>query len=625
MLRGLLVTGICALLVLTLFGANIAFAVERGPLNADHVTDSAEEAGLYTEIREEILTSVAEEELELPYPGVAERSDVILESVITEEWIQDEVSRNIHNFYDHLHHGERLNLYIDLEDREEYAADALRDEFTLADLEIEELDRLMANEESYAEERQKLRDRLLAEVGIDPDDGFGVELLQDMLASPESYDETRAEVREDIVEEVMDEAEADQGFGNERLHSMYADPTTFAAEQEAFQEEQKQRIQNETDAELSDEELEDIYEDERDDIIESSADEVIDRIEFEEGPDSIDDRVEDLATLKAEALATDMGHDEFTDSYDEIVADIEGDIVSDIEENPEEYADEIDEEVRAELDETDVPDELDDQIGAVVDVTVTAIVTDMTYEEFVDEYDKAVAEVKAAGAEYAWENRDEYADEFQDAEFDLNQLENVPDSIESETDSLIDLIAEAVLTDVEYSEFMDRIDEHEDSLADALAQTLFEEDILPRQIEFTDEIEESAADELDMLRTIVGMVLPIALGLTAVAFALTGGVYLVLRDVATTGIVTGIAAILTGIPSYALGALVPGILRDELMDEELPSGVFETILDTIELVVFAPLMGQALFLIGVGIVLVGGGLAVRLGLVDQIRDKLDND
>lgn len=609
MIRGLVVIGISVVLVLTLFGANLAWAADRGPLDADHITESAAEANLYAEVQDEILAQVAEQDIELPYPGLEDRLDEILAMVITEDWIQSETERNIHNLYAHLHDGEALDIHVDLEGHRDHTEEVFRAEFSLADLDVDELDRLMANEESYRDERDEMRDQLLDKIGVTPEDGFGVPTIQGLLESETSYEQTRADIRSDIADEAVAALDADNGFGNDQLSRMYNDRDAYEEEQADFQQQEKQRIQEETDEELSDEELDQYYEDQQDEIIDRAAAEAEDEIEMDDGPDAAQAHVSDIARLTAEGLATDKPHDTFTDEYDQIVASIEDDVIADIEEHPGEYEDEIDEEVTAEIEAADVPDAVSDEIHGVADVTVTAITSDMTYEEYGTAYDDAVADVEAAAVEHIAENRGEYEDELEETAAGGQSFDDIPESIRPETDAVVDLIVEAVVTEMAYNPFMDELAVREEELGAALAEALFEEEMLPSRMDFTEDLERDAGDELELAGQIFNMVFPAALGLTAFSLVLLGGIFFLLRDGATTAIVGGVTAMSVGVPTYAVGAITPAMLRDELATTDLPAGIVEASIDVLDAVFFSLLAGQATVLAALG------GISLVVGVV----------
>ena len=615
MLRRMLVVVLSIVLVFSLLGANAVWAIDRGPFNSDRVIDSAEESGIYDEIQDEVIEQIGEEDITFPYPGIEERADEILALIVTADWIQGETERNVKNLYAHLEDGEPLELYVDLASHKAHIETTFASEFGLADLEIDRLDRLMAGEESYRTERDELRTELLAAIGVDPADGFGVPTIQGLLESPEQYDETRADHRATIVDETMETLEADAGFGNDRLAGMYDDPGTYEQEQETFREQEKERIQEETDEELSDEELEAIYADEQDQIVDEAAKAAGDRIEFEDGPETAEERTEELATLKAEGLATNMTYAVFTDRYDGIVADIEDDVLADIEENPERYEDDIDAHVQEELADTEVPAAVEEEVQEVAAVTVTAITTEMTYAEYLDAYDAAVAEVEAAAVADITENRDQYEEELEDAGLANGEFDDVPSSIEPETDAVVDLVIEAVLTEMAYDAFMETLSEREQALAFALAGGLFEEGMLPERFELTDQVASEAGEELELIGDIMAILTPVGIGLSVLVLALVGGIFAVTQNVATTAIASGTSALAVGVPSIAVASLVPDILDDALADADLPTGLHESLVELIGLILFAPFQQQGLALIGIGTILVGLGIAIRAELI----------
>lgn len=624
MLRKIAVLILTLLLVLSLFGASGVWALDRGPMDAEHVTESADEAKVYDAIHQEVHKQIESEDISLPFPGLEDDISPIIKSVITVEWIQSESERNIHNLYDHLENDEPLNLTIDLQSRESEIEDVLREELSLRDLNIDRLDRLTDDETSYQAELADMRAQLRAAIGVDPENGFGIPLLQDLLEDEESYEATRTAIQDDIVQQGLAEIQADDGFGNDRMALMYADSTEYENEQQEFRETQKERIQEETDEELSDEELEAAYEDQIDEIIDAATTAAGDRIDLDDGPAGAEDRVEDIATLKAEALATDMTHDVFTEQYDDIVAAIEDDILDELAADPSPIADDLHSQFEAELADAGAPEPVADEATGVVDVTVEALTTDMSYETYQEEYDAAAADVETVAFEYLSENRDEYDDEIQAAAFGDAGLDDIPAAMEDEVDDFIQLMVDAVVDDIPYAEFMDEFEEREDNLAAALAEAIFAEDMLPTTIDISEEIVNEAGEELEMLGTIFGLVLPVAIGLTLLSLLLFGGIYVVLQNLATTAIVGGGVSFIVGGSTYLAAIIIPDVIRDVLNDIEAPESLVVAMGDFIEHVFFVPFAGQGLVLVGIGVLLGGVGIALRYDLLDQVREKRNN-
>lgn len=627
MIRGLAATGLCVLLILSLVGANAALAVDRGPLDADRVTASAEEADLYAEVQEEIVQMLLEEDIEVPVEGMDAQLETVVRALITEEWIQNEGERNIENLYAHIQDGEELELRIELESQQNQIAEALAAEFSLQDLDIEEINRLTADQESYEAFIAEIREDLIAEIGANPDDGFGVEVIQDLLADESSYEETRESIRTDIVEEALEELQAAQGFGNERLAGMYDSAETYEAEQSAFREEQKERIQEETSQELSDEELADAYEDEQDEILDQAAEEIEAEIEFEEENEIAEERAGEIALLKAEGLATDLDHATFVERYDGLVDDIEADIRADMTTNPDRYAAELEDEMEAELADADVPEQLEDDAMAIGELTVEAILTDMTYDEYVVQYDALVQDLEDAAVAYLQDNRAEYDEEIYEAILGEAALDGLPESVKPETEALIDHIVDAVITQQPYEEFMTELEAHEADLANGLAVAMFEEGHVPGELDFSEQVKTAMGNELAALSDAVDYVFPVTIGLFALAALLIGGVYLVLRDIALTAVVAGTGGIVAGTPMLALGWVAPGMIADFLAEEadDLSDGLAESLIAMIDLVVFAPVRWQSATIVLLGAIALVAGLAIHFGLDESLRAAMADD
>ena len=617
MMRKIMVFCLSLLLILSLFGASGAWALERGPLNADHVTASAEEADVYPVIHEEVHKQIEDEDISLPFPGLEDRIDPIIKSVLTVEWIQTEGERNIDNLYDHLRDGEPLNLTIDLQAREGDIRDILQAELSLQNIGIDRIDRLTADEASYDTERDTMRSELQSAMGVDPDEGFGVPLLQNLLQSEESFDETRTEMQDDIVSQGLQEISADEGFGNDRLALLYEDAAAFETEQQDFRDEQKERIQDETEEELSDEELREAYEDQIPEIIDAAATQSSDRVDLDGGP-AAEDRVTEIATLKAEGLATTMSHDEFTSNYDDIVDSISDDILAELADDPSPIADELHTEFEAELAEAGAPEPVAAEATQFVDITVQAITTEMSYSSYQEAYDEAAEDVERAAFEYLSENRAEYDDEIHDAALGDTGLDEIPSTIENEVDNFVDLIIDAVVNDMPYDEFIALFEDRENDLAAAIAEAIFAEEMLPKSIDFSEDLQDEAGNELEMLGTLFGVVLPVAIGLTILSVLLVGGLYFVVQSLATSALLSGGISLIAGITTYIAAIVTPGLIRESLSEIDAPEALTDVVGDLIELAMFAPLASQGLLLVGVGVALCGTGIALRYELIDRI-------
>lgn len=622
MIRRIAIAFFCLLLVVSLFGANAALAVDRGPLDNEHTKESIAESGLYDVIEDEAAGVVAEE---VPAEQASEYDidlDVIVASIISEDWLQTETERNIDAFYAYLDDDEELELYIDIASLEGEMQTALESEFAELDYSafgLEELDAMLEDEEAYHTEREVLRAELLGELGMDPDEGFGNPTLASLIESEDSYAAEQEAVQAAIAEEIIDELDARNGFGDERVESLLADAASYEATQDDFRTEQKERIQEETEEELSDEQLEAAYADQQDEIREATEEELTTAFAAEaaDSPVPLEDELDALAAITASALATDLSYETYTTEYHTIVDDIENEIETYVAENGDEFAPEIEERIDDEFDQLvadeEIPAPIADELDPLTDLTVEALTTDLTYDEFVAEYDDIASDIIDAGTDYVWENRGEYADDIDAAVGAHLADQNLPPSIEAEIEKFVDLLTEAVLTDLSYEEFSTAVAESETAMSDALVTELFDgEDGIPERVDITEEVD-GIEEELEPLQTASGIVSGLGIALPVFSLGLLGGIYYLTTNLALTSLIGGGAAIVVGGVSYGLNVIAASILVDEIAGQDLPEELVEPVTDFV-LAQLAPLGGQSLVLLGLGggLSLVGIGLSVGL-------------
>lgn len=624
MMRTVLVGFLCLLLTLSLFGANLAIGVDRGPLDRDRMTTAAADAELYPAIHESVVDRLSEGLADSELGDLPVSPNRIIADTVTPDWIQEEAERNLHNVYDYLEGDAELAVYLDMRPLEENAADAIATELAhvdYAEFGVESLDALLESPESYERERAALRTDVLRSLDVDPDAGFGNPTLEAMIENESSYEQQRNTVRTDIAEGVLEELEPSSGFGVARLERMLESEAAYEDEQETFRENRKQEIQEETDRELSEEELERAYQEKRDEIIEATTAEAIEQVDLSDAPPVVEPHVEEIAALTAEALATDLSHSTFEARYDDRVAELEADVHEAAHEDTEQFAPQVRAHVEAELETADVPDPVEMELTPLVNLTVEAVTTDLSYEPFVRRYDDIAADVETAMAAHVWEHRDEYEDEIEAGVGAEIEDEEVPEPLAAELDAAVDLGLEAVLTDMEYATFVEEFRTIEQRMSASLAASLFDaDDGLPERLEVTDQLTAEAGEELALLRTAGNVIGLLVLVLPALSLGFLAGIYLVARDVGTVALSLGVASLLGGGSSYAIATRVPAAINAEIGRMDVSADLAAAIQELVA-AAFAPLAGQSTVLLVGGVGLSAAGVAIRLDLPELIRAR----
>ena len=150
----------------------------------------------------------------------------------------------------------------------------------------------------------------------------------------------------------------------------------FAAEREAFEEQEKERIQFETDSELTEPELEAAYEDQRDEIREQAHDqqreEIDSQLQESDAPESFQEPLETLSLAYVDALTGFMEYDEYATTVETETEAIQAAIVDEFEA---ELDDELDERIdlTAEFDDDELSDVESAQTGVSTVSTLTLL------------------------------------------------------------------------------------------------------------------------------------------------------------------------------------------------------------------------------------------------------------
>ncbi|WP_254863657.1 hypothetical protein [Halovivax gelatinilyticus] len=260
-------------LVLVLFvailSANVLVAADRTVLDAEYAADTAEEAELYDEITAELHAELRGEAdvggSGMPTDAAAEE---ILESAISSEYVQGEVTAAIEQVYAYLHgETDELRIIVDTEPVKAGVLEALEAEF-------------------------------------------------ETLGPADVGEELSTAVPSDLGEENPGVA----------IEEMAESESRFVEHREAFEERAKERIQEETPYPMTDEQLDAAYEDEREEIraeLVSEQDELIDRAVADGALDgAYEAPVRQISQARIDAVTGEIGYDEYVDRVESATADV---------------------------------------------------------------------------------------------------------------------------------------------------------------------------------------------------------------------------------------------------------------------------------------------------------------
>lgn len=184
--HGFGITVLALLLLPTLFITNVMIGVDRTVLNQDFVTETLEEDDAYGAIVE-----IASDQL----PNASDQAPVDPEAILTEEFIQTEVEKNIDNFYSYIYKDdENLTLTINLSQVHE----AIADNVTASDNELlqqldPELVQMRANESAFEQIRTERREQIFQRIQDETDEDRNQQELE--LAFEDRKDTIRQELQ----------------------------------------------------------------------------------------------------------------------------------------------------------------------------------------------------------------------------------------------------------------------------------------------------------------------------------------------------------------------------------------------------------------------------------------------
>lgn len=211
-------------LFVALLSANLTVAAERTVLDADYVTDTAEERGLYgtltDQLREQFEGNADGADGELP--GDLSRAE-LLRSAVTEEYVRSQVESNVEGFYAYLHgDAAEPGLEIDVTpvkgnvmgELEAAVADASLSEFPVP--RGEAIEAAAASESAFAEDREAFRAEQKQRIQAETERELSDEELEQRL------DEAMPEIREELRGQLT--AELDDALGDDERAQRLEEP-----------------------------------------------------------------------------------------------------------------------------------------------------------------------------------------------------------------------------------------------------------------------------------------------------------------------------------------------------------------------------------------------------------------
>jgi hypothetical protein len=258
----------------------------------------------------------------------------------------------------------------------------------------------------------------------------------------------------------------------------------------------------------------------------------------------------------------------------------------------------------------DYDDQEKEQLVQDNEAEIRAALRDRIEAERDDEIDAAVDDQLA-------ETRETVRSEIR-SEFDGSPEELDP-ALAEPIQTLLLVAADGYLADISHDEFSAEFETASDDLAAGVAtvlETQLDEEV-PDEIDLTEDMEAQALQNLEQAREVVGLIDLLSIVLPLVGLGLIGGLFLVTKSAATTAIGAGVGLVVGGIPALVGGAYIPRLLQDAMADApgpmaELVPALASQVADAVFL--------QSAVVVGLGVVVLGGGLALHFELVEWPDD-----
>ena len=187
-------------------------------------------------------------------------------------------------------------------------------------------------------------------------------------------------------------------------------------------------------------------------------------------------------------------------------------------------------------------------------------------------------------------------------------------------------IVTAVTTDQSYDDYRANVTSARGDLAGAIGsyvETQITEEM--GVVDLNEQLDIQETGEFDGPKTIVGYLDLSAIVLPLLALALIGGVWFLTRSVVTTATTVGVSLVIATLPAIVGGPIVGSRLRSMIDIEGEAATTMEPVVEGVIEQVIGTITGQSLLLAVVGLLFVGVGLALRYGLDETIRNKLQDE
>ncbi|MGM0606524.1 MAG: hypothetical protein ACQETB_12755 [Halobacteriota archaeon] len=270
--RSIAIVLVAVVLLVTLFGANLAIGADRTILEAEYVKESLEDENAYAVLGEELTDQIA---ADVPEAGAEEPSgvtdeapiDELLAEVITDEYLQTQTEENVDRLYAYLHgDSDDLVLAVDLQPLKEPLAAQI-----VAEMQIEsqlaaidpELAAMTESEAEFEAARETFEAEQHQRIQAETDEELDEEELEAI------YDDAREEIRAELHAEVTQQVESEDApepvqeamieLGTIRIDALVAEDASYdefstdVAEAEAdLEAAMEAAVRAEIDAELPD-------------------------------------------------------------------------------------------------------------------------------------------------------------------------------------------------------------------------------------------------------------------------------------------------------------------------------------------------------------------------------------
>ena len=303
-----------------------------------------------------------------------------------------------------------------------------------------------------------VRDAVLTNIGEIEYAAVDVPEKDRLDRDPATYAETRADIRQTVVSEAG--FDADEGYGDPTLAAMRANSTTYAAEQEAILDEFVEGIFEELGAEHG------FGNDRLERMRASNASYTDEQDQFRA------DRKTMIQRQTPEELTDEQLRARYTDSLDDII-------------------DATETELEDAVTIADAPAVVEPHQEAFISLVAEALATNLTHDTFTERYDAKLGALEADIRADVHDNPSDYRDELREGiENEIDAID-APSAMDEPIDELVELLIDALTTDVPYETFVAEYDAIALSIERAAGEYLWD-----NRDDYQEAVEPAPFDEL---------------------------------------------------------------------------------------------------------------------------------